>query len=212
MSVPDFTKPPYQVTISPRFPDFPTDTFAEKYKSVSVTPEVMYSIQQARLMADLDTFKDFCAGVKRSYIEESIHSEQTNLIVTIERIISPQRLLGFALVRLYKDTFEIDVICSAKEVKGVGTELIRITKHIGQLFGQKTLTLNSVTEALGFYMKLGFECNDLCPMKVDISDVWPGEETAGGRRKIKGRKKRHTTRRRTLKANRKTRHKRTYRR
>lgn len=207
MSVPDFTKPPYQVTISPNFPDFPTESLAEKYKTASVTPQVMYSIQQARLMTDLDTFKDFCAGVKRSYIQDSIHSEQTNLILTIERVTPPQRLLGFALVRLYEDTFEIDVLCSAREVKGVGSALIEITKHIGQLFGQKTLRLESVTEAVGFYTKLGFECDELCPMKVEIPDEWPGEGTAGGRRKLK-------TRRRTLKANRKNRHKRkrTYRR
>lgn len=148
-----------------------------------------------------------CSGLEKEYVDWSIRNDSTNvLVVLLTRLTG--KVAGFATVQLSDvpstknpsarvQKFYADVICAKpieeknetgeiRVLKGAGKMLISILRKLGKAYGRPNLTLKSVTNALGFYTHMGFECGNqgLCPMKLDLR--------TGGRRRYT--RKRHPTR------------------
>jgi GNAT superfamily N-acetyltransferase len=187
----NFTSEPYETAVYPSFPHFPMDTFENK--NINIMSHTLFPYIQMTLSSDILNYKDMCMGLKKDYIEDSLMDGFVNVIVVVgKKTPALYRVIGLALIQLDQETFEIDVLCGSSEIKGIGTHLIERVKEIGRRFGKKELTLSSVTDALGFYTKQGFECEPLCPMKLEIKDAL----FQGGKPKFTRRRK-HTKRKRS---------------
>lgn len=81
--------------------------------------------------------------------------------------ISDNTLEGFATFEIHGDELHIPLICSS--VKGVGTRMLdAIFEYVDSHTNIKSVTLESIPEAIGFYEKKGFDVycpeGELCPM------------------------------------------------
>jgi hypothetical protein len=158
----------------------------------------VYSYIQLTLTADIENYQDMCMGLRKKYITDSIMDDDINLILVVyKKTAATSRVIGLALVQLYDAKFEIDVLCGSTEIKGLGTYLIQLVKEIGLRYDKTELTLSSVTEALGFYTKQGFECDSLCPMKLEIADALKGGKRKFTRRRKYTKRKRSKSKKRT---------------
>jgi len=88
-----------------------------------------------------------------------------------------EKIVGFATAILMEETsvslkknmfLYIDVFCGHKHYAKVGTDMMTNLKSIGNTIGVKKIKLHSITEALGFYTKIGFECDPTCKISWDI--------------------------------------------
>lgn len=94
------------------------------------------------------------------------------------------KVVGFATVRLINATNKqsrrksqsgatsiamfIDVFCGHKYYKKVGTRMMTELRDIAKSLEIKTIHLDSITESLGFYANIGFECDPTCKMQWEI--------------------------------------------
>ena len=144
--------------------------------------------------------EEFCTNLTPEYISDSL--DDCDAVLRIESSAIRNKILyGFAIIAFKDSELYIDTICANSSVKGAGTYMIQLLTDIARHSGLSSITLNSVTSAVGFYIKQGFRCNGddgLCPMSKTIS-------TLGGKRKRK-----HKSRKSLHKKNKRSR--RTYRR
>jgi ankyrin repeat protein len=120
---------------------------------------------------------NLCGGINKKYIEESL--PHTSFFVYMLRKTEPLKMEGLVLVIIREDSLHIDVICGSVNYSGVGTLFIdKITKLARNAHKHK-VTLSSLTQSVGFYLKKGFECDATCDMRFVLE---------GGRR---SRKRRH---------------------
>jgi len=109
----------------------------------------------------------FCKNIGRIFIEDNL--PQANAILILYDGID--KILGFASLYFLLDhnSLYIDLICSDQLYKGGGKILMSKIKEIGKIMEVDTITLSSLTEALGFYVnKEGFECNDTCNLAYNM--------------------------------------------
>jgi hypothetical protein len=106
-------------------------------------------------------------GLQAPYIARTAHTCDL-LVVAVEKrenIVEPynqeelkhKRIAGFVCINLIrKNIFEIDVIGARTNHMGVGGSLVKILCEHGKNVGLKYCWLNSVPNAVTFYLKLGF--------------------------------------------------------
>ena len=91
------------------------------------------------------------------------------------------KIVGFATVKIIYDTKRkaslsskpkiamfIDVFCGHIYYKKVGTRMMTELRDIAKSLEIKTIHLDSITESLGFYANIGFECDPTCKMRWKI--------------------------------------------
>ena len=80
---------------------------------------------------------------------------------------------------------KIDVLCGSSRYRGAGTKLVEQVSRICRVVGVRYITLNSLTEAVPFYLKTGFECVGECKLQMKT-------RKEGGRRKTRRHVRRST--------------------
>jgi len=107
----------------------------------------------------------FCDGLTAGYIKESL--KNCDIILRIESSITrSKKLNGFATLKLLRNSksLYIDTICTNKDIRGAGGYMIKLLSKISHMLSLDAIKLNSVTEAVPFYLKTEFECNPTCKM------------------------------------------------
>jgi hypothetical protein len=77
-----------------------------------------------------------------------------------------KKLNGFATLKFMKSSksLYIDTICTNTDIKGTGSFMINFLSNVSKELSLDGIKLNSVTEAVPFYLKMQFECNPTCKM------------------------------------------------
>jgi hypothetical protein len=94
--------------------------------------------------------------------------------IILEMRLDDNTLLGFSLFNFKfteKQTY-IYLLCANPKYKKVGTALVNMIKEITTKLDYDEIQLNSVTDAVDFYLKMNFKCdNDKCILE----DIKSGE-------------------------------------
>jgi hypothetical protein len=134
----------------------PDLTFHHDDEYESITKPLMNIIKQPG--------SKWCDGVEEEYVEYIFNN--CNGIIVLKHA---EELLGFCSIIFKKSHIHIDIICTNNEYKGVGTVMINAINDIGYDLDMDKVTLESITTAVGFYLKMGYKCvDDVCPMDKDI--------------------------------------------
>jgi hypothetical protein len=106
-------------------------------------------------------------GLDVRYVERVAHTCDLLIVAMEEREnkTSPydkdefkhKRIAGFVCINLIrKNIFEVEIICSRTNYSGVGGSLLKTLCEHGRRVGLKYCWLNSVPNAVTFYLKMGF--------------------------------------------------------
>lgn len=121
----------------------------------------------------------FCSGLASPYVRRSLHSSMMTLCI---KSTTDSTMYGFLTMgvargkRSKKDNdkiniIDIDIVCANSDYSGVGTYMVQVVKKMAPILDCSRITLQSVTEALPFYLKNKFECDDdYCPMMYDLDN------------------------------------------
>jgi hypothetical protein len=113
-------------------------------------------------------YNDFCEGIGVNFKNDSIRD--ADAIILMEEVkIRNRRICGFCAVNFKKDYIYLDLICANAQIRGSGTIMLENLDKIANALSLTEIKLSSVTNALAFYMKKEFECDDLCPMKRPVT-------------------------------------------
>ena len=169
------------------------------YLSSNIAPEYANIIKQhAEFVMEPVVAPNLCRGLKRERVSQSIASADA----VISAINETNNCVGFATLKMdtITQTMTIDVICAEK---GVGSHLMNTIELIAKDASFAEIKLESVTDAVGFYLKNGFSCDKLCKMKKIIGAQYYGglrsKKSARCKNKIKN--KRNKTKRLKLRCN-----------
>jgi hypothetical protein len=77
---------------------------------------------------------------------------------------------GFAVLNLEYDTMTISLMCAKNGTTGAGKFMMSKIKEMTSVLDMKQIQLNSVTTAVPFYAKMGFRCNPVCPMAINLKE------------------------------------------
>ena len=127
-----------------------------------------------------------CRGVSSEFIEDAL--QRGSFLLYIVKSKSPRTIEGIVIVQEKDDALYIDLICGSNNYVGVGTYLIDQVKVIASNMGKSKLTLRSLTDSVGFYLKKGFECDELCKMKLVLKGGKRGRRTRRRNRRTRVRK------------------------
>ena len=162
---------------------------------VMTVPDNIQRIASEDAITHTDRLRDemsankLCRGVSSEFIEDAL--QRGSFLLYIVKSKSPRTIEGIVIVQEKDDALYIDLICGSNKYVGVGTYLIDQVKVIASNMGKSKLTLKSLTDSVGFYLKRGFECDELCKMKMVLKG---GKRTRSVRRhrrrlrRTKGRK------------------------
>ena len=120
-----------------------------------------------------------CKGVSEEFIDYALR--MGSFVVYIAKSKYPRTIEGLVIVRIKDESLHIELLCGSNTYTGVGSYLIDQVKSIGSMMGKSVLKLKSLTESVGFYLKKGFVCNDLCKMKMELKG---GRRTRRNRRRV----------------------------
>jgi len=127
----------------------------------------LFSSVYESIMREIKFTQKYCQGLNKDYISDSLQQSDAILIVR-RNSVRDKTLYGFASLKINDEELHIDVICTNTDVSGTGSYMIKLLVEFCEASYIENFTLKSVTNAVGFYAKNGFVCNDgdgLCPMK-----------------------------------------------
>ena len=141
--------------------------FQEDIETGSMNGSEVVELKKEHVLQNMNDNKDdFCNGLNPEYIDNSLTN--CNAIISLEN--NANDIICFAtLFFKLPNTINIDVICSNNLYKGGGNAIIDKIVEICKIIHIKFITLSSLTEALGFYTKKQFECDELCDLKLKIT-------------------------------------------
>ena len=104
---------------------------------------------------------------------KNIHSDDIDKMfdkghILLEMRLDDSTLVGYSVFDLkpQKQIIYIHILCANRQYKKVGTEFINIIKNIATKLNYNEIQLQSVTEAIDFYIKLNFKCyKDSCMLE-----------------------------------------------
>lgn len=112
-----------------------------------------------------DPASNWCEGVNLEYVKDTLMEDHIMLVVVKHK----QVLLGFSAINVYSDRMNLEIICTNNNYKGVGTHLNTLIHDLAVDLDVDSIGLEAVTSAVGFYLKVGYECvDDLCPMEKTV--------------------------------------------
>jgi hypothetical protein len=131
-----------------------------------------------------------CKGVNKSYIHDAF--DAATFFVYLTKTTRPRTIEGLMIVQDRDDeTFYVDILCGSSTYGGVGSLLLDFLYEMTKKLGKTNVTLSSLTQSVGFYIKKGFEFTSPCPMTLKVR--------GGGRRKTRRlRRKRRANKTRKL--------------
>ncbi len=121
--------------------------------------------------------------IRGAFIIDMINNKN-NFVLILEN--KEGLLKGLAVFRYYvPNSIKIELLCGS-DVPGIGSLLIQEIYNLAKNIKIENIILESLTEALPFYLKKGFECaGDGCLMEKEVLE-------GGGRRTRRTRRTRHT--------------------
>ena len=117
-------------------------------------------IQTTRIVSK-DTF---CKNIHPDDIDKMFNKGH----ILLEMRLDDSTLVGYSVFDLkpQKQIIYIHILCANSKYKKVGTEFINIIKDIATKLNYNEIQLESVTEAMNFYIKLNFKCyKDSCMLE-----------------------------------------------
>lgn len=129
-----------------------------------------------------------CKGLKFERINQTLLNSDAILVV-----LTNNKVIGFATLKFLGDSqiLYIDVICANLDHKGIGSLMMDLITLIAENSSLSEIKLDSVTNAVGFYLKKGFSCDKLCKMKKSVNSITSFAYGYGGKRKTKQNKLKH---------------------
>lgn len=157
-------------------------TITQIHKNIRIKPSVLgkyqitpeaekdnYIFEVIQEIQSLTDSGEMCGGVNEEYIEESVIREADVLITVTKDFVAENllltELLGFATITKEGSALILDLICSKKGTKGVGSILLDIIEEIGNYNGLRYVKLSSLTGPFGFYVKKDYRCDPPCIFK-----------------------------------------------
>ena len=117
-------------------------------------------IQTTRVLSK-DTF---CKNIHPDDIDKMFDKGH----VLLEMRLDDSTLVGYSVfdLKMKEKHIYIHILCANTQYKKVGTEIINVIKHIATKLDYDEIQLNSVTDAIDFYIKLKFKCyKDSCMLE-----------------------------------------------
>ena len=117
-------------------------------------------IQTTRVLSK-DTF---CKNIHPDDIDKMFDKGH----VLLEMRLDDSTLVGYSVfdLKMKEKHIYIHILCANTKYKRVGTEFFNIIKHIATKLDYDEIQLNSVTDAIDFYIKLKFKCyKDSCMLE-----------------------------------------------
>ena len=104
---------------------------------------------------------------------KNIHSDDIDKMfdkghVLLEMRLDDSTLVGYSVfdLKMKEKHIYIHILCANTKYKRVGTEFFNIIKDIASKLNYNEIQLNSVTDAIDFYIKLKFKCyKDSCMLE-----------------------------------------------
>lgn len=98
-----------------------------------------------------------CGDLNMGYILDKLSKSHAYIKITTK---TSSKLCGFALLNInFTEKFiEVFAICADKTYKGVGTYIMDCVLKLANKLSMTSIKLNSLTEAVSFYLKNGFSC------------------------------------------------------
>ena len=104
---------------------------------------------------------------------KNIHSDDIDKMfdkghILLEMRLDDSTLVGYSVfdLKMKEKHIYIHILCANTQYKRVGTEFFNIIKHIATKLDYDEIQLNSVTDAIDFYIKLKFKCyKDSCMLE-----------------------------------------------
>ena len=122
------------------------------------------------------TLTEYIESDPDSPISERYALEVTPKTNAILIMYLKDKIIGFATLVFYAkdpsslpEVMFIDIIYGSTKYNGVGSQLMKYLFKYCKDHNIRKIRLDSITEAIGFYMKKGFEC-DPCSMEFDFDD------------------------------------------
>ena len=156
-----------------------------------------------------------CKGVSLEYIKDAFETADAVVAVSSKgiNILPNGNIFSFALINFNENdnSVYIDVICSHIGVKYAGEMLLKTITDMCIKLNITKIKLNSVSTAVSFYERYGFNKKGLCENKEELCEMEKDlskKSLGGNRRKTKKRqnkktkKRRRNTKRRSLKSSR----------
>jgi hypothetical protein len=113
-----------------------------------------------------DPRSNWCDGVSLDYVKDTFEGEEHLMLIVVKH---RGVLLGFSAINVYADRMNLEIICTNNNYKGVGTYMNTLINDIAVDIDVESIGLEAVTTAVGFYLKVGYECvDDLCAMEKSI--------------------------------------------
>jgi len=117
-------------------------------------------IQTTRLLSK-DTF---CKNIHPDDIDKMFNKGH----ILLEMRLDDSTLVGYSVfdLKMKEKHIYIHILCGNTKYKKVGTEIINIIKKITTQVDYNEIQLDSVTDAIDFYIKLNFKCyKDSCMLE-----------------------------------------------
>ena len=117
-------------------------------------------IQTTRIVSK-DTF---CKNIHPDDIDKMFNKGY----ILLEMRLDDSTLVGYSVfdLKVKEKHIYIHILCANSKYKKVGTEFINIIKDIATKLNYNEIQLESVTEAINFYIKLNFKCyKDSCMLE-----------------------------------------------
>ena len=117
------------------------------------------------LYKDIRKSGKFCDGLSALYVKDSL--KDCDAVLKIESSWTrSKKINGFTTLKFFKNSksLYIDVICTSKDIKGVGTYIMNLLTDLCKKLSFDSIKLSSATQAVPFYLKTDFECNPMCKM------------------------------------------------
>ena len=155
-----------------------TTSLASKFDKIENSLEEFNRIQTQIISTTVTESENLCVGIKKVNITQNVNTSDVIMTVLIDTV-----LRGFVTMNLQGDTqtIHIGLICANNNYKGIGSYIMNIVESIATHASFSEIKLESVTNAVGFYIKKGYSCDKLCKMKKTIGASFMG----GGNRKSK---------------------------
>jgi hypothetical protein len=171
-------------------------TKLEKYNKINIikssNPKVMYKNYCKFILNQINN-KNFCIGLNSDYVSDSLAVSDALLFV-----YKNNESGGFATLNFIDSTLKIDVICTNNTMKGMGSFMIKTIKNIAHKLGMTKIALESVSSAVGFYIKQQFDCNPLCSMVFNLDTFQPSSSKTRSKSRSSSKSKSKSKTKRTV--------------
>lgn len=110
----------------------------------------------------LRQFKTTCRNdVKASHASNIIKDVDLFVVSTETKTLRGEgtrtQICGFAWVEITTNEYYIEIVCSRKGLRGIGTSIMVMVEELARTAGKGMLQLVALPDAEGFYTKLGFK-------------------------------------------------------